>query len=144
MWPFETRRLKTELAAVKADRERIRSERDQFARDRDTQKSATKIAARQFAQADTANRRLAARNLELGRRLSALTESDPEYAAGLERRLQRALKACRRYRAGLAEQTRRGDQLQAQWDDLLGLNRPEVAAGETWQERREPKMRWDK
>lgn len=49
MWPFDTRRLKTELAAVKADRERVRAERDQFAEDaracaRQLQRHATELS----------------------------------------------------------------------------------------------------
>lgn len=36
MWPFKSRRLQSDLDAVKADRERIRSERNQFAKDAST------------------------------------------------------------------------------------------------------------
>lgn len=66
------------------------------------------------------------------------------YAARLETRLDRALKACARYLDAYHAEKRRADRLQAQWDDVFGLNKPEVVAGETWQDRREQKMRYDK
>jgi hypothetical protein len=60
------------------------------------------------------------------------------------RRLTRALRACARYRAALAAETRRADRLQRRLDDLLGLNTPAITLGETWQDRRDQKMRYDK
>jgi uncharacterized protein (DUF3084 family) len=102
MWPFKTsreRQLETELDAVKADRERIRGERNQFKQDRDTARHNREQALRQLAEAGATNRRVHERNLELGRRISKLTESDPEYAAQLERRLHRMAKAAARYLA---------------------------------------------
>ena len=51
-WPFESRRLRQELADVKADRERIRAERNQFAKDRDAFKYAAETAAGKYT--DTA------------------------------------------------------------------------------------------
>ncbi|WP_225825661.1 hypothetical protein [Streptomyces naphthomycinicus] len=60
------------------------------------------------------------------------------------RRLTRALRACARYRKALAAEQRRADQLQRRLDDDLGLNTPAIAVGETWQDRREQKMRYDK
>jgi septal ring factor EnvC (AmiA/AmiB activator) len=143
-WPLVTRRRhERDLDAVNADRERIRGERDQFAKDRDTQRAVARTAARQFAEADTANRRLEARNLELGRRLATLTEADPDYTAALERRLARALKSCARWMDATWVETRHADRLQAQLDDLFGLNSDAIALGETWQDRREKKMRYD-
>lgn len=94
--PFISRRL---YEAALADRERIRGERDQFAKDRNSQRAAAETAARQFAEADAANRRLEGRLIELGRRLSRLAESDPEYAAQLERRVQRLTRGASRYLA---------------------------------------------
>lgn len=46
------RRHDHEIAALKADVERLRSERDQFAKDRDALKAAATTAARQLAEAD--------------------------------------------------------------------------------------------
>ncbi|GGW15848.1 hypothetical protein GCM10018980_51250 [Streptomyces capoamus] len=60
------------------------------------------------------------------------------------RRLTRALRACARYRKALAAEQRRADQLQRRLDNAVGLNITAVAHGETWQERREQKMRYDK
>jgi hypothetical protein len=60
------------------------------------------------------------------------------------RRLTRALRACARYRAAATAEKQRADHLQARFDDLLGLNDPAITAGETWQDRREQKMRYDK
>lgn len=140
-WPFVSR-SRYDDARAEADRQRRRA-------DTAAQHEATAVFNRtqvlkQNADADATNRRLHARNLELGRRLSALTESDPEYAASLERRVERLKHVGFRVLAAYHAEKQRADRLQAQWDDLLGLNKPEVAAGETWQERRELKMRWDK
>ena len=64
--PFASRRrLETELAYVKADRERIRAERTQFAKDRDAYRAAAETAARQFT---TADRDLAAARRQLDER----------------------------------------------------------------------------
>lgn len=55
MWPFKTRRerqLEEELDAVKADRERIRGERTQFAEDRDAYKAAAETSSRLHVEAD--------------------------------------------------------------------------------------------
>lgn len=57
MWPFDTR-LRTELAAVKADRERIRGERDQFAKDRDGFKYAAESASEKYTAVCLVNERL--------------------------------------------------------------------------------------
>ncbi|SEC02329.1 hypothetical protein SAMN04490357_0987 [Streptomyces misionensis] len=59
------------------------------------------------------------------------------------RRLTRALRACARYRVALAVDRLLADRLQARLDDALGLNTTAVAAGEQWQSRRDPKMRYD-
>jgi len=55
-WPFVSRRryktLAADYSALHADRERIRGERTQFAKDRDAQKAAAETAARLFNEAD--------------------------------------------------------------------------------------------
>lgn len=38
----------------------------------------------------------------------------------------------------------RADQLQKQLDDAFGLDSAPVALGKTWQDRREPKMKYDR
>lgn len=71
-------------------------------------------------------------------------------AAPAVARLQRMAKACGRYRAELAQQRakhtaalgrqqRRIDLLQAQLDELLGMNSDQVLAGTRWQQRRPDK-----
>lgn len=126
-----------------AQNERLRDERDDAYKARDTAVFNRTQVLRQLAEADAANRRLAGRNLELAVRLSAYAESDPEYLASLEKRLARALRAVVRYRTGLDDAQRRADGAQKTLDVFLGLDHPAVAAGVTWQDRREKKMRYD-
>lgn len=57
----------------------------------------------------------------------------------VERRLDRELKACARYRAALPKSEKQARDLQARLDDLLGLNAPGIVAGALWQERRTDK-----
>ncbi|MBQ0974517.1 hypothetical protein KBZ00_25815 [Streptomyces sp. RK31] len=133
-WPFVSRsRYEAELEAVNADRERLRGERNQFLDDRNAARAAARTAARQFAEADAANRRLEARNLELGRRVTALAESDLEYAAQLERRKTSLEKAGRRILAAWRREQKRADHLQQRLDNACGLNSPAVEAGRHWQ-----------
>ncbi|MFD9369617.1 hypothetical protein ACFWA6_18260 [Streptomyces sp. NPDC060020] len=67
-------------------------------------------------------------------------------------RRDRLAKACRRYRAELAEQRaahhkalarleRRANLLQEQLDEVLGMNSEQVMAGARWQQRRSDKPR---
>ena len=119
MWPFNTRHLRAELDAVKADRERIRGERNQFKQDRDTARYNREQALRQLADAAANNRRVQERNLELGRRISALAESDPEYAAHLERQMAEVLEEHDVHRKALADAL--GDQKRhLNWEQLIG------------------------
>lgn len=55
------------------------------------------------------------------------------------RRLTRALRACARYRAALADATHRADQLQHRLDDALGLNTSQIDDGRLWQQTRPDK-----
>jgi hypothetical protein len=61
----------------------------------------------------------------------------------LEERLDRALKAAARYLCAYHAEKRRADQLQERYDAAVGLNTPAIAAGDSWQERREQRMRFD-
>lgn len=128
-----TRRLRA--AQDETERQRRRAETAEG--DLKTAVFNRKQVLRQLAEADAANRRLAGRNLELGVRLSAYAESDQEYLAGLERRLERVLRACARYRATVFGEQRRADVLQRHLDDACGLNRSEVAEGGNWQQTRQ-------
>ena len=125
-WPFVSRRR---YDAVYADRERLRGERNQFRDDRDAALAAARTAARQLVEADAANRRLHGRNLELGRQVSALAESDMDYAAQLERRVARLKKVGKRIVAAWAREQKRADHLQQRLDNACGLNSPAVEAG---------------
>lgn len=162
-WPFIPRAHEQELAAVKADRERLRDERDQFAKDAKASQAAAVTAARQFAEADAANIRLSNRNqalqeqaavraeiarqrggslAKLGQRLDAVAGEYAHidgYAARMEDRLDRALRGCVRYRAALAAEARRADRLQDRLDDALGFNTPGVERGQHWQATRQDK-----
>jgi hypothetical protein len=129
-WPFVSRRR---YDAVYADRERLRGERNQFRDDRDSALAAARTAARQLVAADAANRRLHDRNLELGRRVTALAESDLEYAAQLERRVARLKKVGKRVLAAWAREQRRAEHLQQRLDNACGLNPPAVEACRHWQ-----------
>jgi len=60
-------------------------------------------------------------------------------ANGLERRLDRALRACSRYRATIARRDQRIRHLERRQDQLLGLNQPAIRDGALWQERRTDK-----
>lgn len=86
--------------------------------------------------------RTAGRNDELQRRLEVAREAvgdDAEYAGQLESRLARLVRACARYRAELAAETRQVGHLQARLDDALGLNTAGIKLGRGWQDRREDK-----
>jgi hypothetical protein len=134
-----TRRLRAELAAAKAETDRQRDRAERAEEGKATAEFNREQILRQLAAADAANRRLHDRNLELGSRISALTEADPEYTARLERRVARLLRvAVRLYAGGHAEKLR-ADHLQQRLDDACGLNAPAVLAGSGWQTTRHDK-----
>ncbi|WP_075737487.1 hypothetical protein [Streptomyces acidiscabies] len=138
--PFISRRHHEQLVArLDADRERLRGERNQFRQDRDAARRETTAAARRFTTADAAVRRLAGRNLELGRRLATLAESDPEHLAQLDRRVRRLRTVGTRILAAYFRERRRADHLQGRLDDALGLNRQDVRDGSLWQYSRRDK-----
>lgn len=134
-----TRRLRREVADAKAETDRQRERAENAEKSQATAEFNREQILRQLAEADSANRRLHDRTLELGRRISALTEADPEYAARLERRVARLLKVIARlYARGHAEKVR-ADHLQRRLDQALGLDQAAVMAGAAWQERRDDK-----
>jgi chromosome segregation ATPase len=139
-----TRRLRTEVAAEKAETGRQRERAEKALAEAATARYNRDQIVRQHADLDAANRRLMGRNLELGRRLSSLTESDPEYAARLERRVSRLLAVAGRLFLAHREQEARADHLQQRLDDVFGLNTSPVTKGATWQDRRETRMKYDK
>ncbi|MFI1728231.1 hypothetical protein ACH40E_03120 [Streptomyces acidicola] len=136
-WPFVLRsRHDAEVAALNADRDRLRARAETAEGHAATAKYNREQVIRQLSEADAANLRLAGRNLELGRRLAQHAEADPEYAARLERRVARLRRAGARVLAAWAAEKRRADRLQARLDDACGLNHPAVEEGRAWQERR--------
>ena len=87
----------------------------------------------QNAGLDADNRRLHQRNLELGRRVSQLTEADPEYAAQLENRVARLRTVGQRVLAAYRAELKRADQLQARLDDAVGLTPRGIKDSRPWQ-----------
>lgn len=131
------RRYEDDLAAARAEAARLRTQRNTAVRDEETARFNRERILHQLAAADAANRRLAGRNQELGARLSALTESDPDYLTALEKRLHRALSFTGRTLAALWTEQHRADQLQQRLDDACGLNDSRVQDGQYWQRTRE-------
>jgi hypothetical protein len=136
-FPFMLRaRHDAELAAAKAETDRQRRRAKTAESHAATAVFNRKQVLRQNADLDAANRRLEGRNLELGRRISQLTEADPEYAARLEQRITRLRHVAARILAKATTETRRADLLQARLDDACGLNSSAVMDGRYWQQTR--------
>ncbi|MEU7416757.1 hypothetical protein [Streptomyces antibioticus] len=96
--PFVSRRRHDALIkSLRADNARLRDQRDRARQDKETAEFTRGRILRQLADADSANKRLHDRTLELGRRISRLTESDPDHLAGLEDRVARLQKGVARY-----------------------------------------------
>jgi chromosome segregation ATPase len=132
MWFVTARRHDDELAAAKSEIRRQR-ERAEAAEERArTAEFNREQILRQLAEADAANRRLHDRNLELGRRVTALAESDMDYAAQLERRVARLKKVGKRIVAAWWRERRRAERLQERLDDAAGLSTTIVDSGR-WQ-----------
>lgn len=134
-----TRRLRAEVADAKAETRRQRQRAETAEQTAATAEYNRGQLLRQLADADAANRRLEGRVLELGRRLTKLAEADPEYAATLEQRVTRLRRVGARILAAYTAEKKRADRLQAELDDALGLNHPDIQAGRNWQSRRPDK-----
>lgn len=141
MWFVTRRRHNAELAAVKAEADRLRDERDATVSKLATAVYNREQVLRQNAEQDATNRRSHGRILELSRRLSAVREADPEYAASLERRVARLRLVGVRILAAYAAEKKRADRLQTRLDDACGLDHPAVVEGAAWQARRHDKPR---
>lgn len=126
------RRERREIAELEEYVDRLRAERDTARAGQATAEFNREQILRQLAEADAANRRLHGRNLELGRQVSALAESDLEYAAHLERRKTSLEKAGHRILAAWRREQKRADHLQQRLDDAVGLSTTIVDSGR-WQ-----------
>lgn len=135
-WPW----VSAEWADTLQERvDRLRNERDEALGQRDTAVFNRQQIGGQLAEADATNRRVHDRNLELGRRISQLTESDPEYTAQLERQVaelqQRLAEAAQdgewRGRARRAE--KRIAHLEKELDDACGMPPGGLLDSAPWQ-----------
>jgi hypothetical protein len=93
------RRHEAELAAMREEREQQRARADEANEIATAEVAVRRTLNRQLAEADAVNRRLAGRNAELTRRLEENT--DAEYTARLETRVERLAKGASRYLAAL-------------------------------------------
>lgn len=131
MWPFNTRRerrLEAELDAVKADRERIRGERNQFEQDRNAAKAAAKTAARQFVEADEKYVDTCIVNELLTADLTKARERLAEY--GGRRTVSEVLEEHDVHRKALAEALHAG--LHLNWNQLIVLARSTYDGAAGW------------
>lgn len=133
------RRYEADLAAARAETDRLRERAEKAEGIARTEVNARRTVVAQNAGLDADNRRLADRNLELGRRVSTLAEADPEYTASLERRVARLLRVGKRIVAAYALEQHRADGLQKRLDDCLGLNTSQITDGRLWQHTRHDK-----
>ena len=165
---ISARRHEADLAAARAEADRLRRERDTAVRERAAFRTAAVSAAEQFTDVCIVNtcltEDLAAARDRLaeysGRRTvgEVLEEHDVHrkalaaaIGAGLDRNWEQLIeaaagvyKAAGEWMADHEVEKRRADGLQARLDDALGLNTAGVDAGSGWQERREQRMKYDK
>ncbi|MFI7315191.1 hypothetical protein [Streptomyces hygroscopicus] len=103
MW-FRTRRLREENADLRAQLDRMRERAENAEADARTERVTRDTAIRQLGEADAANRRLHGRNVHLAEQLEQAREAAQDGALDeMGRRLDRALRACARYRAEAVE-----------------------------------------
>jgi hypothetical protein len=120
-WPLVSRRYhERELEYVKADRERLRGERDQFAKDRDTQQAVARSATRQFTDAD--EELIATRIVN-----DCLTRDLAEV------RKQLAERDTDGWQAQFEQERKRADRLQRRLDDAVGLKSGGIEDSSQWQ-----------
>jgi hypothetical protein len=148
-WPIVSRRRhEADLAAAKAETARQRERADRAEDNAKTWRAAQQVAARQFSEADAANKRLAGWNTALATRLETAQVGggfDQAGACRTAERIARLQKAVARARTEAAEERAARTALQKQWDGVFGLDDdPAIAAGTGWQDRREHHMRYDK
>lgn len=135
-FPFVWRKTAEDETAIwkaEADPQRVRA--DKAVRDlRTSEFNRRQIAALYDEQEQVTRRNSAARQ----------DGFDEERARRAADRIARLARGVARARAEAATETRRADQLQMRLDDAVGLNTAAVALGESWQQRRQPRMPFDK
>ncbi|WP_199572677.1 hypothetical protein [Streptomyces murinus] len=125
-WPLVSRRrYDADLAAINADRNRLRGERDQFAKDRDTQRAVARKATEQYVALDERYSDTAIVNSCLTEELTAAREQLAATDDGWQTKYE--------------AEKKRADRLQERLDDALGLNTHAVVAGAMWRDRRTDK-----
>lgn len=153
--PYISRRQhEAEIAELRAQSEEVEAKRRRLARWLADEKAANKRLGEELAAA----RRELARYKGARTVPEVLEEHDVHRKAladaihaGWHLNWQQLIDTARRTYEGAAEwradfeaEKKRADHLQARLDQALGLDAAAVSAGETWQERREQKMRFDK
>lgn len=123
-WPFVTR---ARYEALAADCARLRGERDQFLKDRNTAQAAERTAAALFTRADKALAAISKTNECLTADLAAAREELAEVKA------QASDSAAAGWKRKYREQKARADQLQKQYDDAVGLKPSGIEDSSRWQ-----------
>ncbi|HEX2550766.1 MAG TPA: hypothetical protein VHK64_04165 [Nocardioidaceae bacterium] len=118
-WPFVSRAVHE---TVLADRERIRGERDQFEKDRNTQTAVARKATEQYADLYDRHTATAIVNGRLTEDLTAARELLTAPAND--------------WRTKYEAERKRADHLQRRLDDALGLNTTAIEDGRLWQSTR--------
>ncbi|WP_432010138.1 hypothetical protein [Streptomyces cucumeris] len=141
MWG-RIRRLREEIADLRAQLDRMRIRAEKAEHTVKTEQFARSVMARQCAEKDAANKRVTDRAQRLTEQLERAQEAAGDGALDeMGGRLDRALRACARYRADADGQVRLIRSQQELLDRLYGLDTPAVAEGERWQERRHDRMK---
>lgn len=157
MWFVTSRRFNAEIAALRGYNDALRERCEVAEANERTERVARQTITRQHAELDADNRRLAGRNKELqdkaqargavaqqrgtalGRLGTRLANVEGEYshidgyAARMEERLDRALKAAARYLSAYHAEKRRADHLQQRYDDAVGLPAGRITDSSSWQ-----------
>lgn len=152
-WPLVTRSRYDDLDA---DRERVRGERNQFEKDRDTQKAVARKATEQYAGLYDQHAATAIVNGCLTEDLTTVREelaAERQVSGSLALQIQELADRLRGYeavdgddeswRSRYETEKKRADRLQQQLDDALGMDRA-TTAGTGWEARRETRMKYDK
>lgn len=141
-WPFVTR---TRHEAVLADRERIRGERDQFAKDRDAIKAAAEAASERYNDTAIVNELLTEDLTKLRRQLAASQEVEGALARQVHEMAQPVeptdaeMDSMNLLIEERDRERRRADHLQRQLDDAVGLPAGRIEDSRRWQPGYKPK-----